>query len=160
MGEVKHKRKCFVIFLKHRRGSRWQFSCFLSETNEHLIIGMAALRDQTHWNAPLHIHLRRDWRHWWSNPWERERLLLSRPLCHSRNFHVSMFSGNISDVRIIHLGDRLLSFSLTSCISFCILIVHECKGKNKSTSYCNYTDDQSMCSDDPCKIWMSNSQNL
>lgn len=64
-------------------------------------------------------------------------LLLSRPLCHGTNFHVSMFSGNISDVGIIHLDDRLLSFSLTSCILLCILL-HQHKGRNKSRSYMLY----------------------
>lgn len=96
---------------KHHRGSWWQFSHFCQKQISTWITDNAAQNDQTYWDAPIHIHLRQDWRHWWRNSWEWEWLLLSRPFCRGRNFHVSMFSGNISDVGIIHLGDRLLSFS-------------------------------------------------
>lgn len=52
----------------------------------------------------------------------RRRTHPSRPHCLGRNFHVSMFGGSISNVRLIHLGDRLLSFSFTSCTSVCIIV--------------------------------------
>lgn len=134
MGEVKHKRKMYLdtqdlTLEKRHRGSYGMFSHFCQKQMSTWSPATQHRKDQTYWDAPLHFHLREGWRHWWSNSWDWEWLLLSRPFCRGRNFHVSMLSGNISDIRIIHLGDRLLSFSLTSCIWVCILIVHKLKGE-------------------------------
>ena len=99
---------------KHHRGTKWQFSCFVR--NKWAL---------DHWQGSLERSnlLRRSP----SQPFKKQlKTLMEEPMGMRatppfkailpwQKFPCSMFSGNISDVRIIYLGDRVLSFSLTQC---------------------------------------------